>query len=50
MGLLNHPKVDRIHKLIDRFEKGQKFNYLNDINNTVEEFSKSWDESKKKKG
>ena len=33
MGLLKHPEVDRINKLIDRFEKGQKYNYLNDITN-----------------
>ena len=33
MGLFKSPKVERINKLIDRFEKGQKFNYLNDITN-----------------
>ena len=33
MGLLKHPKVEIINKLIDRFEKGQKYNYLNDITN-----------------
>ena len=33
MGLLKNHRVDRINKLIDRFEKGQKFNYLNDITN-----------------
>ena len=33
MGLFKSPKVERINKLIDRFEKGQKFNYLNDIAN-----------------
>ena len=31
MELLKNHRVDRINKLIDRFEKGQKFNYLNDI-------------------
>ena len=33
MGLFKSPKVERVNKLIDRFEKVQKFNYLNDITN-----------------
>ena len=33
MGLFKSPKVGRINKLIDRFEKGQKYKYLNDITN-----------------
>ena len=33
MGLLKSHKVEKINRLIDRLEKSQKYNYLNDITN-----------------